>query len=116
MQGVLDKVVLRTLFYDQIKNSTVMKEDVAHYDRCTKDSPDKTYDWLVQRVRAYLNHKRRTDNREKQITLEMPLLPLLPPPMEREEAGGKVVVIPLWFVPVVESPTTRTRTAGRTPR
>jgi hypothetical protein len=68
MQVQMDKTVLRTLFYDQIKNSPVMREDVAHYDRCLKDHPDKNYDWLVQRVRAYLYNKRRVDNREKQIT------------------------------------------------
>ena len=36
----------RNMFYDKIRDSQAIKEDLAHYRRCPDDHPDKTFDFL----------------------------------------------------------------------
>jgi hypothetical protein len=68
MQGTIDKKILQTLFYEQIKKrSPAMNADIGHHDRCPPDHQRKNYDWLAQRVQAYLFQKRRAENRENQV-------------------------------------------------
>jgi hypothetical protein len=67
MKGQLGEAPLHAWFYEQVKKSTVLKEEVAHYDRVEKGHPHKTYPWLMGVVRKYVMVKRRDLNREKNV-------------------------------------------------
>jgi hypothetical protein len=67
MKGQLGEAPLHAWFYEQVKKSTVLKEEVAHYDRVEKGHPHKTYQWLMMAVRKYVMTKRRDLNREKNV-------------------------------------------------
>ena len=39
--------LVETLFYRQLKKSTALREDVAHYERAEKGGPRHSYDHLT---------------------------------------------------------------------
>ena len=56
--------ILETMFYAQIKGSTVLAHDLAYYRRCPKGHEDKNYPWIRGIVIRYLDLKRQDDNRD----------------------------------------------------
>ena len=67
MRGQLGEAPIHQWFYEQVKKSTVLKEEVAHYDRVDSGHPHKTYKWLMGAVRKYVMVRRRDHNREKNV-------------------------------------------------
>ena len=67
MRGSLGEAPIHQWFYEQVKKSTVLKEEVAHYDRVDPGHPHKSYKWLMGAVRKYVMVKRRDLNREKNV-------------------------------------------------
>jgi hypothetical protein len=62
----LHEVVRKDMFLKQIKGSTIMKFDLEHYARMKPDDPDKSYEWLTDRVKDRIN-----DNRIKRVEFEL---------------------------------------------
>jgi len=56
--------ILRTLFHDQIKGSSILSDDMSHYRRLEDGHPEKTYKWLWKTVNDYINRKREDENIE----------------------------------------------------
>jgi hypothetical protein len=67
MRGRLGEEPIHQWFYEQVKKSVILKEEVAHYDRVDKDHPHKSYKWLMGAVRKHVMVKRRDLNREKNV-------------------------------------------------
>ena len=59
--------VKEELFLEQLRQSQVLREEVAHYDRVEKGDPDKTYDFLVESIRKFLERKRHRQNRQDMV-------------------------------------------------
>ena len=65
MQKQPDEDILRALFLEQIRNSLVIKEELCYFDRLKTGHEDKSYAFLHETVRAYLERKRLKDNRRQ---------------------------------------------------
>ena len=51
--------IVEVLFYQQLKsNSSVLKEEMAHYDRALIGDPDRTYEFLRRTVERYIDRRR----------------------------------------------------------
>ena len=57
---------IRALFIERLRYSDKLKHDVAYYDRLKDGHPEKTYNWLHERVEAILHRERMATNREQQ--------------------------------------------------
>jgi len=55
--------LLEVLFLAQLRHSQVLKEEIAHYDRSKKGSESRTYAFLLESVRRYLERQRLLRNR-----------------------------------------------------
>jgi hypothetical protein len=51
------------LFLEQVRQSKVLKEEVAHYERCAKDHADHSYKFLTDAVRRHIAKTRQRTNR-----------------------------------------------------
>ena len=56
--------VKETLFIKELRKSTVSKEEILHYERAAPGSEDKSYEFLRNAVRRYLERKQRDANRQ----------------------------------------------------
>ena len=56
--------LLEFLFLNQLRHSTVLKEEVAHYDRAKRGSETRTYAFLMESVRRDLERQRLLHNRK----------------------------------------------------
>jgi len=59
-----DQHIIETLFLDQLRHSTVLREEISHYERQDRGHRDRTYEYLVGCVRKYLNRVRQKNNRK----------------------------------------------------
>ena len=55
--------LVETLFYRQLKMSTILREDVAHYERAEKGTSHRSYEFLLGQLRKYIERKRHEQNR-----------------------------------------------------
>jgi hypothetical protein len=62
----LHEVVKKDLFLKQLKGSTLMKFDLECYSRMKDTDPDKSYEWLSERVKD-----RCSDNRVNRVEFEL---------------------------------------------
>ena len=58
---------LEILFHTQVRNSAVLREEIAHYERARKGHPDRTYAFLTDTVRRYLDRRRQDVNRKAMV-------------------------------------------------
>jgi len=63
MQEVPVESILEPLFLEQVRAAPALREEVAHYDRSRKGMPDRTYAYLLESVRRYLERQRLQRNR-----------------------------------------------------
>jgi hypothetical protein len=56
--------LLEVLFLAQLRHSQMLKEELAHYDRSKKGSEARTYAFLMESVRRYLERQRLLSNRK----------------------------------------------------
>ena len=61
----LDDFVLETLFYQQVKSCRSISHDLQEYHRAEEGTPKKSYDFLVNAVRRYLERQRLEYNRDR---------------------------------------------------
>ncbi len=59
---VLEPTLLETLLRAQLRKVTGMNEDMAHYDRLPADDENKSYQFLIDAARRYVNRKRGESN------------------------------------------------------
>ena len=64
MQDVPAESILEPLFLEQIRVAPGLREEIAHYDRARKGTPDRTYSYLLESVRRYLERQRLYRNRQ----------------------------------------------------
>ena len=64
MKAQPEASLLEVLFYDQLSKSTVLREEIAHYDRARKGSEERTYAFLLEAARRYLERQRLARNRQ----------------------------------------------------
>ena len=57
--------VRKVLFYNQVKNSQVLRTQIERYRLADVGHEDKTYTFLVKMVRSYLDRKLRENNRNQ---------------------------------------------------
>ena len=57
---------LRQVYIALLRNSDKLKHDIAHYDRLPESDPDKSYNWLHERVEALMYRERLQRNRNQQ--------------------------------------------------
>ena len=50
--------ILEPLFLEQLRASTVLKEELAHYERAKRGAEVRTYAFLLESVRRYLERQR----------------------------------------------------------
>ena len=62
MKTTIDDFIVDALFVEQVSGSSVLKE-IAHYDRSCKGAPNRTYEFLVNTVRRYLDCQKHLRNR-----------------------------------------------------
>ena len=63
MKIAIDESIVETLFLE-LRGSSVLKEEIANYDRSRKGTPDRTYEFLVNTARRYLDRQRHLRNRK----------------------------------------------------
>jgi len=63
MQDVPPESILEPLFLEQIRVAPALKEEVAHYDRSRKGTPDRSYAYLLEAARRYIERQRLHRNR-----------------------------------------------------
>ena len=63
LQEVPVESILEPLFLEQVRAAPALREEVAHYDRSRKGTPDRTYAYLLESVRRYLERQRLQRNR-----------------------------------------------------
>ena len=62
-EPVADRIKEQT-FLRELRKSSAMREDIAHYDRCDKGNEHKTYQYLYDQVKKHILRKRLEDNRK----------------------------------------------------
>ena len=48
---------IEQLFLDQLRHSKVLGVELNHYDRCERDHPDRSYEFLMNSLKKYLAAK-----------------------------------------------------------
>ena len=81
---------MEVLFLQQLRNSSVLKEEVAHYDRSRPGEAARSYDFLLDAVKRYLERKRHAENRKAVVKLlggEKASVPAAPAERKTREKG-----------------------------
>jgi hypothetical protein len=55
--------IVEQLFLDQLRHSKVLEVELNHYDRCDRNHPDRSYEFLTNSVQRYLARTRLQRNR-----------------------------------------------------
>ena len=63
MQDVPPESILEPLFLEQIRVAPALKEEVAHYDHSRKGTPNRSYAYLLEAARRYIERQRLHRNR-----------------------------------------------------
>ena len=65
MEAEPDEKTLRTLFYDEIFDCKELDHDMACYDRMEPNDPNRSYKWMLSRIRTLLERKRKVSQRNE---------------------------------------------------
>ena len=65
MSHVPDPATLKDLFYREVRKSRKLRFDLDVYERAPEGSNDRSYEFLINSVRRYLDRERLRTNREK---------------------------------------------------
>ena len=50
---------------EQVRRSTALREEIAHYDRVDRTHPDRSYDFVMRSIRKYIERQRHRSNRSE---------------------------------------------------
>jgi hypothetical protein len=56
--------IIEVLFLEQLRHHAVLREEIAHFDRAKRGSSTRTYRFLVESVKRYLERARHARNRK----------------------------------------------------
>jgi hypothetical protein len=56
--------IIEILFLEQLRHCSALREEISHYDRARRGTPERTYEFLVESVKRYLERARRARNRK----------------------------------------------------
>ena len=56
--------IVEVLFLEQLRHCSILREEIAHYDRAAKGSSTRTHQFLVESVKRYLERARHARNRK----------------------------------------------------
>ena len=56
--------IVEVLFLEQLRHSAVLREEIAHYDRAKRGSSTRSYRFLVESVKRYLERAKHARNRK----------------------------------------------------
>ena len=65
MSHAPDPATLKDLFYREVRKSRKLRFDLDVYERAAEGSNDRSYEFLINSVRRYLDRERLRTNREK---------------------------------------------------
>ena len=65
MPSLADPKAVEQLFFMQQCRSSVLQQDVAHYERLAEGHPEKNYALLLAAARRYLERERMDKNRRE---------------------------------------------------
>ena len=56
--------IMEVLFLEQLRHCSALREEISQYDRAKRGTPERTYEFLVESVKRYLERARHARNRK----------------------------------------------------